>query len=137
MPAKSLNSVLNSLREVDLDHPATTFADVRAATAQLGKFDNGVVSVSRLSGQSPWERHAKGEELFYVLSGHISFTLLTKSGRRTVSVPKGGAFIIPRNLWHRSKSRRGTSVLVVRGSDHGPVTFAPDPRRVPKSQLIK
>jgi mannose-6-phosphate isomerase-like protein (cupin superfamily) len=136
MASLNLKTVLKGLREVDLDHPATTFADVRAATARLGKFDDGVVSVSRLSGQSPWERHTKGEELFYVLAGHISFTLLTKSVRRTVAVPKGAAFIIPRNVWHRSKSRRGTSVLVVRGSDHGPVTFAADPRRAPKSQLI-
>jgi hypothetical protein len=26
--------------------------------------------------------------------------------------------------------------LVVRGSDHGPVTFAADPRRVPKRALL-
>jgi mannose-6-phosphate isomerase-like protein (cupin superfamily) len=119
MASLKLNDVLKGLREVDLDHPSTTFADVRKATARLGKFDNGVVSVSRLSGQSPWERHAKGEELFYVLSGQITFTLLTKNGRRSVAVPKGDAFIIPRKVWHRSRSRRGTSVLVVRGSDHG------------------
>jgi quercetin dioxygenase-like cupin family protein len=134
--ACDLRAVLKGLRQVDLDHPSTSFADLRKATARIGKFDNGVVSISRLSGQSPWERHAKGEELFYVLAGQISFTLLTKSGRRTVAVPKGGIFIIPRNVWHRSRSRRGTAVLVVRGSDHGPVTFAADPRRVPKSQLI-
>jgi mannose-6-phosphate isomerase-like protein (cupin superfamily) len=136
MASRNLVALLRGLREVDLDHPTTTFADVRAATAQIGKFDKGVVSISRFRGQSPWERHAKGEELFYVLSGHISFTLLSKNGRRIVAVPKGGVFIVPRNVWHRSRSRRGTSVLVVRGSNHGPVTFAEDPRRVPRSRLI-
>jgi hypothetical protein len=101
MASVNLNVVLKRLHEVDLDHPSTTFADVRAATAPVGKFNNGVVSITRMNGQSPWERHAKRRRaLLCPLRAH-QLHALSKSGRRTVAVPKGGAFIIPRNIWHR------------------------------------
>jgi mannose-6-phosphate isomerase-like protein (cupin superfamily) len=136
MKASVTSTLVDALREVDLDHADTTFKAVRAATRELGKFDNGVVTLTRMRGQSPWERHAKGDELFYVISGGVSFRLLTKSAERTVDVPKGGVFIVPRGVWHRSRSQRGTTVLVVRGSEHGPVTFVDDPRCASKSELI-
>lgn len=136
MKASDTTGLLRTLKEVDLDDPDTTFKHVRAASKELGKFDNGVVTLTRMCGQSPWERHAKGDELFFVVSGGISFRLLTKSAERTVDVAKGGIFIVPRGVWHRSRAQRGTTVVVVRGSEHGPVTFADDPRRVPKRELV-
>lgn len=136
MKPSDTTEILRSLGEVDLDDPRTTFRDVRASSKQLGEFDKGVASITRMRGQSPWERHAKGDELFFVISGRVSFRLLTKPAERTVDVPKGGVFIVPRGVWHRSRSRRGTTVLVVRGSEHGPITFAEDPRRASKNELI-
>jgi mannose-6-phosphate isomerase-like protein (cupin superfamily) len=136
MRASETTGLLATLSEVDLDDPNTTFKHVRAAGKELGKFDKGVASVTRMRGQSPWERHAKGDELFYVISGGLSFRLLTKAAERTVDVPKGAVFIVPRGVWHRSRSRRGTAVLVVRGSEHGPIAFADDPRRASKNELI-
>jgi mannose-6-phosphate isomerase-like protein (cupin superfamily) len=136
MKALDTTAILRTLSEVDLDDPGTTFGDVRAATKQLGGFDKGAVTLTRMRGQSPWERHMKGDELFYVISGEVQFRLLTKSEEREVAVPKGGVFIVPRGAWHRSRSKRGTTVLVVRGSEHGPVTFADDPRRAAIGDLI-
>jgi len=136
MKASDTTGLLRALSEVDLDDPDTTFKHVRAASKELGKFDNGVATLTRMRGQSPWERHAKGDELFYVISGRVSFRLLTKSAERKVDVPKGGVFIVPRGVWHRSRSDRGTTVLVVRGSEHGPITFAEDPRRASRNELI-
>lgn len=136
MKASDTTRLLGMLNEVDLDDPDTTFRHVRAASKELGRFDKGVATLTRMRGQSPWERHAKGEELFYVVSGGVSFRLLTKSAERTVAVPKGGVFIVPRGVWHRSRAQRGTTVLVVRGSEHGPVTFADDPRSVPRRELV-
>jgi len=136
MKALDTNAILRTLSEVDLDDPGTTFGDVRAATKQLGGFDKGAVTLTRMRGQSPWERHMRGEELFYVISGEVQFRLLAKSAERTVTVPKGSVFIIPRGAWHRSRSKRGTIVLIVRGSEHGPVTFADDPRAVAPGDLI-
>ena len=128
--------LLRALREVDLDSGDTTYADVRAASSEIGTFDKGAATIARMRGQSPWERHAKGDELFYVISGGIDFRLLMKTGDRKTRVPAGGVFIVPRGVWHRSRARRGTAALVVRGSAHGPVTFADDPRRALKHELI-
>jgi mannose-6-phosphate isomerase-like protein (cupin superfamily) len=134
--ASPTTRLLRALREVDLDDAATTFAQVRAASRKLGRFDRGEATLTRLRGQSPWERHAKGDELFYVIAGGLSFRLLGKAGARTVRVPNGGVFIVPKGVWHRSRARPGTVVLVVRGSAHGPVTFAADPRRVRTRDLV-
>jgi mannose-6-phosphate isomerase-like protein (cupin superfamily) len=136
MKPSHIRPLLRSLREVDLDDQDTTFADVRAASAQLGGFDKGTAALTRMRGQSPWERHAKGDELFFVISGSIDFRLLTKSGERKVHVPAGGVFIVPKGMWHRSRAKRGTAALIVRGSEHGPVTFAVDPRRAAKHEMI-
>jgi mannose-6-phosphate isomerase-like protein (cupin superfamily) len=121
---------------VDLDDARTTFRDVRAASKQLATFDNGVATLTRMRGQSPWERHVKGDELFYVISGAIRFRLLTRSRERAVDVTEGGVFVVPRGVWHRSRAQRGTTVLVVRATEHGPVTFVDDPRKASKKDLI-
>jgi len=136
MKVSNTRPLLRALREVDLDDEDTTFADVRAATNELAPFDKGTATLTRMRGQSPWERHAKGDEMFYVVAGSVDFRLLTKAGERKVHVPTGGVFIVPRGVWHRSRAKRGTAVLVVRASAHGPVTFAEDPRRALKHEMI-
>jgi mannose-6-phosphate isomerase-like protein (cupin superfamily) len=122
---------------VDLDDARTTFKDVRAASRQLATFDSGAATLTKMRGQSPWERHAKGDELFYVISGTIRFRLLSKSSERAVDVPEGGVFVVPRGVWHRSRAEPGTVALVVRASAHGPVTFVDDPRKASRKDFIE
>jgi mannose-6-phosphate isomerase-like protein (cupin superfamily) len=103
---------------------------IRAAGADLGGFDSGNITLGHFSGTSPWEQHVDGDELFYVVEGEIHLVLLHEhdAGRDEVRVPMGSVFVIPRGRWHRSIARAPVRVLTLRATDHGPVSFAEDPR---------
>ncbi len=105
-----------------------TLEQIRAAGARLGSFDQGDITVNRFSGRSPWERHVDGDELFHVLDGEVEVTLLGKDDSTRVTLPERSIFVIPRGTWHRADARRVVTLLTLRGSDHGPVSFAEDPR---------
>ena len=123
-----LAGVLAKKPAADLDNDP--LEKIRAAGADLSTFDGGTVSVGHFAGTSPWERHVDGDELFYVIEGEIAFILLHEhdQGRDEVVVPSGSVFLIPRGRWHRSVADRPVKVLTVRATDHGPVSFAVDPR---------
>ena len=70
-----------------------------------------------MRGQSPWERHARGDELFYVIAGSIRFRLLAKSGERRVAVPEGGVFIVPRGVPVPDGGIYGWSCVVLEDPD--------------------
>jgi quercetin dioxygenase-like cupin family protein len=137
MKALQISKIAAGLPEANLDDPKTTYDDARGATSVLGSFDRGEVTVTRFAGQSPWERHLDGEEFFFVLEGSIEFLLLPDHGGELRSAAsKGDGFIVPRGCWHRTHASSGTAVIVVRGSDHGPVTFVDDPRTARADDLI-
>jgi mannose-6-phosphate isomerase-like protein (cupin superfamily) len=121
-----IQRVLAGRSELDLD-ANPSLEDIRAAFPKLASFDAGDITIGRWSGQSPWERHVEGDELFLVLDGEIEFTLLSDHDSTKVRVPKGSIFVIPRAAWHRAVARHATT-LTVRACDHGPVSFAEDPR---------
>ena len=124
---QSLEGALAGKQPANLD--TDTLEQIRASGANLGSFDGGDITLSRWSGTSPWERHVDGDELFYVLDGEVEFTLLTgESASEKVAVAKGSVFVIPRATWHRAFAGKATTLLSVRATDHGPVSFAEDPR---------
>ncbi len=103
---------------------------IRSAGADLGAFDAGTITIGHFGGTSPWERHVDGDELFYIIEGEIQFTLLHErdEGRDEIVAPAGSIFVIPQGQWHRTSAREPVKVLTVRATDHGPVSFAEDPR---------
>jgi quercetin dioxygenase-like cupin family protein len=103
--------------------------DLAASRADLGTFDAGTITVGSFSGESPWERHTDSDEYLHVLDGEVDVTLLTDDERFDVNVPAGSIFVVPRGAWHKQNAPGGVTVLVLRPSDHGPVSFAEDPRQ--------
>ncbi len=47
------------------------------------------------------ERHPDGDELLYLISGHVSVHLEEADSERVVDLRPGQAFIVPRGAWHR------------------------------------
>lgn len=69
---------------------------------ELAAFNNGSVGVFRCGpGTSPWEHHPDDDELLYVMEGAVELTVLTEQGAITTLVEAGGAFVVPKGLWHR------------------------------------
>lgn len=52
---------------------------------------------------------------------------MMKSDSTKVTVPKGSILVIPRATWHRAVVQRVVTLLSVRASNYGPVSFAEDP----------
>ena len=50
------------------------------------------------------------------------------AGSVHVAVGAGSIFIVPRGVWHRQTPRPVATVLAAIPTDHGPVSFADDPR---------
>src|SRR6266566_3775258 len=119
--ARDLQTVLRGLSADDI---ALKHGDPSRFVAT---FNNCAVGAVRFSGQPPWERHPDGDELLHVIEGELELTLLTPEGRVQVAVPAGSVFIVPRGLWHRSRTRGVVAMLFATPTKNGEVSFADDP----------
>lgn len=78
---------------------------------------NAHVLIQRFAFDQPWptwERHPKGDEYVYLLSGDVDF-VLWQDGREVVTrVSEPGTYVIvPRNTWHTARPRKATAMLFV------------------------
>lgn len=112
------------LRERGVDTPAD---QVRAAFATLVPFGDGSIFAGRFSGDTPWERHRKGDELVQILDGAATLTIMTDEGPRSFALRAGMLIVVPQGHWHRFEAPDGVTVLSAtpQPTDH---TAAADPR---------
>ena len=122
-----IQAALSSAPEIDLEADPT-LDQIREAFPELASFDKGGVTVGRFSGRTPWERHMDSDEFLHVLDGEVEVTILTDADSVRVTVSAGSIFVVPRGLWHRQEPRPVATVLSLIPTDHGPVSFADDPR---------
>lgn len=107
---------------------ASTPADeVRAAFAALAPFRDGSIFAGRFSGNTPWERHRKGDELVHVLDGAATLVIMTDEGPQSFRLTAGTLIVVPQGHWHRFEAPAGVTVLSAtpQPTDH---TTAEDPR---------
>jgi quercetin dioxygenase-like cupin family protein len=127
MEPREIESVLRTAPEIDLDAEPTV-DQIGAAFPVLAPFDKGAVTVGRFSGTTPWERHLESDEFLHVLDGKVEITVLGDTTSKSVVVASGSIFVVPRGSWHRQVARPDVTILSLIPTDHGPVSFAEDPR---------
>ena len=112
------------LRGRSVDTPAP---QVQAAFATLAPFRDGSIFAGRFSGDTPWERHQKGDELVQVLEGAATLTIMTDDGPRSFELGTGMLIVVPQGHWHRFDAPDGVTVLSAtpQPTDH---SRAADPR---------
>ncbi|TDV55044.1 cupin domain-containing protein [Actinophytocola oryzae] len=71
------------------------------------------IRLARFAGEHVWHAHNETDEFFLVLDGTIHIGLRDVGGERTVTLPKGSAFVVPRGMFHRPSSPDGAVVLLV------------------------
>jgi quercetin dioxygenase-like cupin family protein len=79
----------------------TTDAEASAAFAVLAPFRDGSIFAGSFSGESPWERHRKGDELVHILDGAATLTIMTASGPESFNLTTGMLIVVPQGSWHR------------------------------------
>ena len=107
----------------------TPEAEAREAFAVLAPFRDGSIFAGSFSGESPWERHQKGDELVQILEGATTLTIMTESGPQSFKLAAGMIIVVPQGHWHRFPSAERVTVLSAtpQPTEH---TRAEDPRAV-------
>ena len=107
--------------------PDTPLEEEDKAFATLAELGDGGVFAGSFEGESPWERHTKGDELVHILAGETRLTLLTEDGPQELVMTSGMLTVVPQGTWHRFQAPDGVTVLTVtpQPTDH---STAEDPR---------
>ncbi|MGW3560204.1 cupin domain-containing protein [Streptomyces sp. NPDC000963] len=77
--------------------------------ARVNDYD---VRVTKVRGEHVWHVHDDTDEFFLVLDGELCIALREPAGERTVRLPRGSVFTVPRGTEHRPSSPGGASILL-------------------------
>ncbi|MEV0638193.1 cupin domain-containing protein [Streptomyces sp. NPDC050619] len=70
------------------------------------------VRVAKVEGEHVWHVHDHTDEFFLVLDGELHIALREAEGERTVVLPKGSVFTVPRGTEHKPYAPAPTAILV-------------------------
>ncbi|MEU1528198.1 cupin domain-containing protein [Streptomyces fagopyri] len=96
---------------VSLTAALASFSDLwspRIVTA-VNDYD---VRVAKVEGEHVWHAHDHTDEFFLVLEGELAIALREPAGERTVVLPRGSVFTVPRGTEHRPSAPSGAAILM-------------------------
>ncbi|MEV0243473.1 cupin domain-containing protein [Streptomyces sp. NPDC050674] len=96
---------------VSLAHALASFSEQwspRIVTA-VNDYD---VRVAKVEGEHVWHVHDHTDEFFLVLDGELHIGLREAAGERTVVLPKGSVFTVPRGTEHKPSAPVPTAILM-------------------------
>jgi len=70
------------------------------------------VRVTKVEGEHLWHVHDHTDEFFLVIEGELRIALREPDGERTVTLPKGSVYTVPRGIEHRPTASAGTAILL-------------------------
>jgi len=74
------------------------------------------------------EMHPDGDELLFLVSGHVSVLLEEQETQRVVDLRPGQAVVVPRGVWHRVLPNQPSQLVHVTpgpGGQHRPLPAGP------------
>ncbi|MGW7605960.1 cupin domain-containing protein [Streptomyces sp. NPDC054766] len=96
---------------VSLSAALASFTDLwspRIVTA-VNDYD---VRVAKVEGEHVWHTHDHTDEFFLVLEGELTIALREPAGERTVVLPKGSVYTVPRGTEHKPYAPGGAAILL-------------------------
>ncbi|MEW2305234.1 cupin domain-containing protein [Streptomyces sp. NPDC006655] len=97
---------------VSLAHALTTF-DALWSPRIVAAVNDYDVRVAKVEGEHIWHVHDHTDEFFLVLEGELRIALREPAGERTVVLPKGSVFTVPRGTEHKPHARVPTEILLL------------------------
>ncbi len=70
------------------------------------------VRIAKVEGEHVWHAHDDTDEFFLVLDGELRLSLREPAGERTVLLPKGAVFTVPRGTEHKPSAPSGAAILM-------------------------
>ncbi|MEU1274131.1 cupin domain-containing protein [Streptomyces sp. NPDC005799] len=71
------------------------------------------VRVAKVEGEHVWHVHDHTDEFFLVLDGELRIALREPSGERTVVLPRGSVFTVPRGTHHKPYAPIPAEILML------------------------
>lgn len=71
------------------------------------------VRVAKVEGEHLWHAHDDTDEFFLVLTGELRIALREPAGERTVVLPQGSVFTVPRGTEHKPYAPVPTEILLL------------------------
>ena len=71
------------------------------------------VRIAKVEGEHVWHVHDHTDEFFLVLDGELHIALREAAGERTVVLPKGSVFTVPRGTEHKPYAPVPTAILLL------------------------
>ncbi|MFI6444265.1 cupin domain-containing protein [Kitasatospora sp. NPDC050543] len=94
-----------------LDDALASF-DERWSPRIVTRVNDYDVRVAKVEGEHIWHAHDDTDEFFLVLDGELRIALRERAGERTVVLPKGAVFTVPRGVEHRPSAPSGAAILM-------------------------
>ncbi|MGW5264666.1 cupin domain-containing protein [Microbispora sp. NPDC004025] len=70
------------------------------------------VRVAKVEGEHVWHVHDHTDEFFLVLDGELFISVREPGGERTVRLPRGAVFTVPRGTEHKPSAPAGAAILM-------------------------
>ncbi|GGX91992.1 cupin domain-containing protein [Streptomyces minutiscleroticus] len=77
--------------------------------ARVNDYD---VRIAKVEGEHIWHVHDHTDEFFLVLDGELRISLREPDGERTVLLPRGAVFTVPRGTEHKPYAPSGAAILM-------------------------
>lgn len=71
------------------------------------------VRVTKVQGEHLWHTHDHTDEFFLVIDGELTIHLWEGDSERSVVLPQGSVFTVPRGTEHKPVAPNGASVLLI------------------------
>ena len=71
------------------------------------------IRVAKVEGEHLWHSHDDTDEFFLVVEGELTIRLRDDNGERSVVLPRGSVFTVPRGTEHKPVSPGGASILLI------------------------
>ncbi|MBP0451039.1 MULTISPECIES: cupin domain-containing protein [unclassified Kitasatospora] len=112
---------------VSLDEALASF-DTLWSPRIVTRVNDYDVRVAKVGGEHLWHAHDDTDEFFLVLDGELFISLREPDGERTVRLPRGAVFTVPRGTEHKPHAPAGAAILMFEptgtptvGDRHDPV----------------
>ncbi|MFF4800088.1 cupin domain-containing protein [Streptomyces sp. NPDC001351] len=100
-----------SSEPISLDQALASFTE-RWSPRIVAAVNDYDVRVAKVEGEHVWHVHDHTDEFFLVLEGELHISLRESAGERTVTLPKGSVFTVPRGTEHKPHARVSSEILV-------------------------
>lgn len=77
---------------------------------QFNEYD---VRVAKFKGEYIWHSHEHTDEFFLVIDGSLTIMLREDGVERSVHLPKGATFVVPRGVEHKPVALDGADILMI------------------------